>query len=278
MKNSKMEAIAAISLAMNEMTDAFNALKTTILDSNNYLAGAILCPQTGTEIGGDIRENLIKAFGDWNIHSSSTAGEVVRYVGYFAASDPIACSVERFNTAKEILTSTSMSLSAQGITEREMRSAYAKAGFPVIHPLQARRTIKVIDAENLQHISFSIAKNIESIERLPVQKARERLEKAEADDILAMLVNLDPNDTVRWHKPVATHIRANIVHKSEEHGRQSKMIHASLPIIIKGSQQLPKIIFNQPKNSRTRKTRSDTASNNKIALPFINDGYLSFGV
>lgn len=277
MKNPKMEAIEAISLAMNEMMNTFNTLKTTILDSKNYLAGATLCPQTGAKIDGDIRENLIKALGDWNIHSTSTAGEVIRYIGYFVASDAIISSVEHFNTAKETLTSTSMALSAQGVSEREMRNAYAKAGFPVIHPLQARRAIRVIDAEDLQHISFSVAKNIESIERLPVQKARERLEKAEADDILAMLVNLESNDTVRWHKPVAAHIRANIVHKSEKHGRQSKMIHASLPILIKGSQQLPKIIFNQPSDSRTRKARSDTASNNKIPLPFINDGYLSFG-
>lgn len=276
MKISQIKAIEHLSLAMTELADTFNKLKDTILDNDNYLAGAILCSQTGVELGGDSRENLIKALGDWNIHSTSTTGEVIRYIGYYTACDAIIDNIDRFNAAKEKLTNTSRSLSAQGTTEREMRNAYAKAGFPVIHPLQARRTIKVIDAQNLQHISFSVAKKIESIEKVPIQIARERLENAEAHDILAMLVNLAPNDIVRWHKPVATHIRANIVHNSKEFGRQSKMIHASLPVIIKGSKQLPKIIFNQPKDTQTRKTRSDTISSNKIALPFINDGYLSF--
>lgn len=277
MTQSNLQAIEAISKSMTGLTDTFITVKSLILDGDNFITGEILCPETGEVITGNPRENLIKALGDWNIHSSSTAGEVVRYPGYFLACDKIVSAIRSLNEAKENLSNTTKNLVADGATEREIRNAYAKSGHAVIHPLQARRLIKIVNNNNLRRISFSIAKRIESIEKLTVQKAAKRLENHEAFDLLELLVNLNPDDTVRWHRPVSSHIRANIVHEAAQGAeRQSKMIHSSLPIIIENGTELPKIVFNQPKENR--KKRSDTLSLNKVLLPFIKDGYMSFEV
>lgn len=274
MTQSNIDTIAAIRAAMDSMTQAFSSLRSLILDKGNSIQGSILCPETGVEIKGDSRENLIKALGDWNIHPSSNAGEVVRYPGYFIACKEIIEAIHAFNRAKENLTVTTKNLIANGTTEREMRSAYSKNGFAVIHPLQARRTIKVVSGENLKRISFSIAKHVESIEKIKAKLAFKRLENNNAYDILSLLAHLSPDDTVRWHKPVGLHIRANVIHHADGKNRQTKMMHSSLPIIIDGKGELPEVIFNQPRESR--KKRSDTIAKNRIDLPFVKGGYLSF--
>jgi hypothetical protein len=273
MTNEKPNAIEHVGTALELLTHSFNELKSSILNSQS-IKGSLLRIDNGQEITGDTKEGLIKALGDWDIHPSSTAGEVTRYIGCFAVKEEITNKIHQFNDAKENLTKTSKNLTSLGISEREMRSAYAKNGFPLLHPLQARRLIRVICNQNLRSISFSIAKSIESIEKVTVKTARQRLESNDAWDILDMIANLSSDDQVRWHKPVNTHIRANIVHRSEEGVRSSKMIHCSLPIIISNANDLPKIVFNQPRERR--KKRNDTLSTNKIPLPFISEGYLSF--
>lgn len=273
MTNTNTDSITAINVAMDSMTSAFSSLKSLILDKQNSIVGSIICPETGTEIAGDSRENLIKALGDWDIHSTSNAGEVVRYPGYFAVCKEIINAIHDFNEAKKNLTTTTKSLISGGVTEREMRNAYNKNGFAVIHPLQARRLIRIVDGENLKRISFSIAKRVEGIEKITAKLAFKRLENNNAYDILSLLANLSPDDIVRWHKPIGSHIRANVVHQTDGADRQTKMMHSSLPIMIDGS-VLPEIVFNQPKD--TRKKRSDTLAKNRIELPFVKGGYLSF--
>lgn len=271
------QAVEAIANSMTKLTDNFNTVKSHILDKNNLIIGKILSPDTGEVIAGNPRENLIKALGDWNIPTDSTAGEVARYPGYFLVGDTVLSAIRSLNEAKINLTETTKILVSTGATERDIRRAYAKNGYPIIHPLQARRLIKIVNSKNLKRISFSIARRIESIEKITVQKAIKRLENHEAFDLIELIANLSPSDTVRWHKPVNAHVRANIVHESEELGRQSKMIHSSLPIIIDSATEqskLPNIVFNKPKENR--KKRSDTLSLNKIPLPFINHGYMSF--
>jgi hypothetical protein len=273
MTQDNTDTIAAIKSAMDELLSAFNELKRQILNKDNALKGAILCPETGEATEGDARENLIKALGDWNIHPTANSGEVVRFPGCYAASADIVAAVHHFNEAKENLTSTTKSLIASGTAERALRHAYSNAGYPTIHPLQARRLVRVVDGENLKRISFSIAKRVESIEKITAKQAWKRLESNEAFEIIKQIANLAPNETVRWHKPVGAHIRANVVHQEEGGKRISRMLHSSLPIIIDGD-TLPKIVFNHP--SQGRKKRSDTLSNNRIELPFIRNGYLSF--
>lgn len=274
MTQSNTNTIAAISAAMSDMTNAFNSLKSLILNKENRIKGAILCPETGNEIKGDSRELLIKAFGDWNIHPTSTSGEVVRYPGYFITDKKIINAIHSFNKAKENLTLTTKNLVANGVTEREIRNAYSKSGFAVIHPLQARRTIRVINGKNLKRISFSIAKNVESIEKIKARLVLKRLENNNAYDILSLLAHLNPDEIVRWHRPVSAHIRANVIHQAVGADRQTKMMHSSLPIIIDEASEMPEITFNQPKASR--KKRSDTLAKNRIDLPFVKGGYLSF--
>lgn len=276
MTNEKPNAIEHLGTALELLTNSFNELRSSILNRQNEIKGSLLRADNGQEIIGDKREGLIKALGDWDIHPTSTAGEVTRYIGCFAVQEEITNKIHQFNDAKDNLTKTSKNLSSLGVSEREMRNAYAKNGFPLLHPLQARRLIRVICNKNLRSISFSIAKSIESIEKITVKVARQRLENHDACDILSMISNLNADHQVRWHKPVNTHIRANIVHRSGEDGRSSKMIHCSLPIIINNAHDLPKIVFNQPKEPR--KKRNDTLSKNKIALPFISEGYLSFDI
>ena len=276
MTDKNTQAVHDISAAMDELSSTFTALKSLILNKQNTLAGEVLQPDTGEAIKGDSRENLIKALGDWDIHPSSNSGEVMRYPGYFIACDEIIEAVYAFNAAKDKLTSTTKALMQAGTSEREMRTAYAKCGFPLIHPLQARRTIKVISNENLKRISFSIANRIESIEKISVKLACKRLENNDAHDISALLANMSPDDTVRWHKPVSSHIRANILHQDSSGERFPKMIHSSLPIMIVGGHELPSIVFNQAKERR--KKRSDTLSSNRIAIPFVKHGFLSFDI
>ncbi len=274
MSEIKLDSIANINAAMDNMTSKFHALKSVILKKENVIIGSTLCPTTGEKNKGDARENLIKALGDWDIHATSTTGEVVRYPGYFLASTEVVNAIYAFNEAKEALTITTKALVAEGVSEREIRTAYAKSGFSLIHPLQARRLIKVISSENLKRIGFSIAKKITSVEKINVKLARKRLENNNAFDILNALVNLNETDIVRWHRPVNKHIRANILHETAQGEKLAKMVHASMPIIIAGGFQLPEITFNIPKDSH--KKRNDELSKNKIALPFIKDGYMTF--
>lgn len=270
----KTEIISTINLAMDELVSSYNTLKSLILNPENRIQGQTICPETGEETQGNHRENLVKALGNWDIHPTSTTGEVMRYLGYYMACEEIISATHNLNSAKENLTKKTKMLTASGATEREIREAYKKIGFPKIHPLQARRQIKIVNNENLKRISFSVAKRIESIEKISVELACKRLEKNDAHDIIALMANLNPTDIVRWHKPVGTHIRANIVHVDENKNRQAKMIHTSLPIIIDGNGELPKVVFNHPKEHR--KKRSDTLSGNRVKIPFIKDGYLSF--
>jgi len=274
MSEIKPDSIAEISTAMDNMISQFHTLKSVILKKENVITGNTLCPTTGEKTKGDVRENLIKALGDWDIHATSTTGEVIRYPGYFLVSTEVVNAIHAFNEAKEALTTTTKALVEGGASEREIRNAYAKSGFPLIHPLQARRLIRVINSENLKRIGFSIAKKITSVEKINVKLARKRLENNNAFDILNALVNLNETDTVRWHRPVNKHIRANILHENAQGEKQAKMVHASMPIIIDGGLQLPEITFNIPKESH--KKRNDELSKNKIALPFIKDGYMTF--
>lgn len=226
--------------------------------------GVMFCPLTYSALEGSPEYLLRMAVADYVIPSHSENGSVNRYPGVFSVPSEVIDLTHQLNTAKMALELAVKAGEASGMDSLEIRSIYRQAGHPRLHPKQAWRQVVVLDGEGLQSVGFTVAKYVKSSEVISAADATEWLVNNGAFDIAGHIAS-NHAQSVRVRRPVAPHIRANVVWGAKE-DRRSRMIYASLPILIpEGTWPQKRVRFNQP---REHAKRNDYTIESTIPVPF----------
>lgn len=206
---------------------------------------------------------LREAVLDIMIDSDSTNGMVNRYPGVFSVPSSVIRLTEQLNEAKAFFQQAVSELVDAGYKPERVRSIYRLAGAPRLHALQAWRQIQIIEGDDLSSIGFTLAKHLNASYTLSAEDSYNALLSQNQPEIANMILEQGAT-SVRWHKPIAKHVKANIVWGAGE-TRATRLAYASLPFLIEGDTWPSKRVrFNQP---RENSKRNDVRTANFIPLP-----------
>lgn len=212
-----------------------------------------------------------EALGDLNCDDQRKDGQVVRYPGVVEVSSLAWQKLHQFNQAKQALREAVDRCYQLGAKAHELRIAYSRAALPRLHPLMAWRKINLLE-EQLESIGFTVAKGIDSIERMTVGQAIAQLEGI-GDDVAEQISRYPRDKQLSWHEPTSPHIRANLVWKTES-STQKKQKHACLPFFVPiGQWPTKRVRWNKPKETEGE-ARNDSLKGDRFELPFRTGGFL----
>ncbi|MEH6688669.1 MAG: hypothetical protein V7693_15585 [Halopseudomonas sabulinigri] len=250
--------------AVEASLEKLMCLSHEILGRITSSRGIMFDSATYSEIEGSPTYLLRSALGDLSIPTDAENGNVNRYPGVFCVSDDSLTDIKSLNIAKAAFQSAVNSAESAGCTRIDMRKIYRAMGASRLHPKHAWRQVTILEETDLQSVGFTVAKNSESSSQMTLVEVNEILNKFGAFDIAAV-VNNSGAKHIRWHEPVAPHVRANVVWGSKEDSRR-QMFYASMPFIIpEGIWPEKRVRFNKP---RHHSKRSDFSQLGNIPLPF----------
>lgn len=230
------------------------------------------CVEDNSEVASDSPSEYVKdALGDLNCRDNQKDGQVTRYPGVVEISPEAWNALQQLNEAKVSLRDAVNRCYGAGAKSHELRNSYIRAGLPRLHPLLAWRKVALVDVRP-QSIGFTVAKGIDSIERMSVAQAIAQLEGV-GDDVIEQIARYPRNASVSWHEPTSPHIRANFVWATES-PPQKKQLHACLPFFVPmGHWPSKRVRWNPPKNTESEQ-RNDALKGDRFELPFRAGGFL----
>ena len=261
----------ALETDVAESISTLKALSHEWTKEVSVIRGVMYNPLTYSEKEGAPVYLLRSAVLDFDLPRDATNGEVNRYPGLFSVPHTVIDKTKALNEAKQHLQAAVKALEKAGYTSHQMRTVYRLSGATRLHPKHAWRQISILPGNDIASIGFTVAKKLESSALIPIDDAIEMLVARGADSIADQLYGSGAV-SVRWHEPIAKHIRANVVWGSAEH-RLEKMYYASMPFLIEGDcWPFKRVRFNVP---RSHNRRSDARVEASIPLPFRDGGHLT---
>lgn len=267
-----VQATEALKGALDGLVESLHQLRSAILKPGAVIQGVSYDMHLATPLEGEPCELLVRALSCWDMAEQSSNGSVPRFPGVYEVSEEVLERANIHNGQKQYFEDCIKALIESGIKPNKMRELYRRFGHAKIHPLQAWRQINVITVPSLSSISFTIAKFTESIETLSFDESIARLSRGNASDVIEQLIQMADSKAVRWHKPIATHVRANLVWGAKEQ-RLSRMLYASLPILLQEGNWPKRVRFNKPRQHAKRSDAKDARAT--IHLPFRDGAYLT---
>ena len=265
-------ALGLIAPALDHVAELIAQIKHEALSAEGVIQACFFDPADGSLLETDPTEYFLKALSTWDAADSSENGSVVRFPGLVEVSPALFSLLPTLNKAKQSLEAAVMQLELAGTSRSQMRNAYRQSGHPRIHPLQAWRQVVCL-AGNLTSIGFTVSKKGSGSELIRLDEALTRLCNANAFDLAEMIRSESEDTIIRWHEPVSRHIRANVAWGAGAEAVR-KQFHASMPICVPtGAWPTKRVRFNEPKEDREHKVRSDRIEGKSIRLPFREGAY-----